>query len=144
LTEISSAPAFSAPVPGGLGEVVPGEEDLGARVLEVERDLAALEQDVHRDDDAARAQDPVVDDGEVGDVREHDPDTVAALEALVLEQLRDPRGALVEHRVVDDGVVELERRPVAELLGGLGHEARKVLAHGFLPRGDRTLTFRRL
>ena len=120
---------------GGLREVVPGEQDLRARVLEVERDLAALEQDVHRDDDAARAQDPVVDDREVRDVREHDPDAVAALEALLLEQVRDPRGPLVEQGVVDDRVVELERRPVAELLGRLGHEARQVLAHSVLSPG---------
>ena len=99
----------------GLAEAVPREDDLRARVLEVERDLAALEQHVHRHDDAARAQDAVVDDREVRDVREHDPDAVAGLEALLLQQAGDARGALVEHGVVDDGVVELERRPVGVL-----------------------------
>src|SRR5215216_349210 len=128
---------------GGLAEVVPGEQVPRPRVLEVERNLAALEQHVHRDDDAAPAQDPVVDEREVRDIREHDPDAIAPLKALLLEQVRDPRGALVEQGVVDDGVVELDRRAVAELLGGLRHDARKVLAHRFLPRVNRTQTFRR-
>ena len=45
---------------GGVGELVPGEEHLGAGVAQVERDLALLEQDVHRHDDRAGAQRAVV------------------------------------------------------------------------------------
>ncbi len=99
---------------GGLLEVAPAEHDLGARVLQVERDLAALEQHVHRDDDAARTQHAVVGEREVRDVREHDPDPVALLHPLGLEQPGDPRAALVEGVVVDDDVVELQGGPVAE------------------------------
>jgi hypothetical protein len=43
---------------GGLLEVAPGEEDLGARVFDVEADLAALEEHVHRHHDAARRSTP--------------------------------------------------------------------------------------
>src|SRR6185437_5038616 len=52
-------------------ERVPGEDQPGAAVAEVERDLAPLEQHVHRHDDAAGAQHRVVDDRELGDVGEH-------------------------------------------------------------------------
>src|SRR5256885_1411531 len=81
----------------------------GAGVREVELDLAALEQHVHRHHDAARPQHAVVDDAEVRDVRQHDPDAVARPHAALLQQPRDPRGALVEHRVIHHRVVELER-----------------------------------
>ena len=54
---------------GRLEEVVPREDPLGLGVLEVELDLAALQEHVHRHDGAARAQDAVVSDREVGDVR---------------------------------------------------------------------------
>ena len=51
----------SAPGLGVLGEALPGEQQLGARVLQVEGHLALLEQHVHRHDDAAGAQHAVVD-----------------------------------------------------------------------------------
>ena len=60
-----------------LRETLPGEQQLRTRVAQVERDLASLEQHVHRHDDAARAQHPVVTDREVRNVREHDPDAIA-------------------------------------------------------------------
>ena len=63
-------------------EAVPGEQQLGARVLQVEGDLAPLEQHVHRHDDAAGPQHAVVGDRELGDVGQHHPDPVARLDAL--------------------------------------------------------------
>ena len=106
---------------------------LAPGVAQVERDLAPLQQHVHRHDDAARAQDAVVDDPEVRDVREHDPDAVARLDALLLEQAGDPRRALVEHGVVEDGVVELEGRPVGVLRRRLGQQLGKGRHEATLP-----------
>ena len=114
---------------GRLGEVVPGEQPFGPGVLEVVLDLAALEQHVHRHDRAARAQDAEVDDREVGDVRQHDPDTVAGLEAFRLQQPGHPRCALVHGLPVDLGVVELVGDAVREPLCGLGDDAGQVGAH---------------
>ena len=74
-----------------VGEVAPGEEDLGLWVLEVERHLAALEQDVHGDDDPAGPQDAVVRQREVRDVREHDADAIARFDAFALQQSSDTR-----------------------------------------------------
>ena len=50
-------PARARP-PRGLGELLPGEHELRSRVAQVERDLAFLEQRVHRDDDRAGPQGP--------------------------------------------------------------------------------------
>ena len=111
------------------GEVLPGEDELCAGVLQVEADLTPLEQDVHRHDDATCAQDAVVGDGEVGDVGQHDPYPVARLEALGPQHRRGPGASLLELGVGDGYVVELERRPVAVTLGGLGQEAGEVAAH---------------
>ena len=69
-----------------VGEAVPREQQLGAGVAEVEGDLAALEQHVHRHDDAAGAQHAVVEDREVRDVGQHDPDAVARLDATVCQE----------------------------------------------------------
>ncbi len=96
---------------------------------QVELDLAALEQHVHRHHDAAGAQHAVVDDAEVRDVREHDPDAVARLEPALLQQPGDPCGALVEHGVVGHRVVELEGGPVPMLGGGLGEQLGEALGH---------------
>ena len=97
---------------GGLGEAVPGDDQLGARVGEVVRDLARLEQRVHRHDDRAEPQRAEVDDGEVGHVREHQPDAVARPDAVRAQQPGGALGAGVEQRVVQDEVVELDRGPV--------------------------------
>jgi hypothetical protein len=59
-----------------------GEEQLGLGIRQVERRLASLEQDVHRDDGRARAQRAVVGEREVRDVRQHDADAVARLDPL--------------------------------------------------------------
>ena len=58
---------------------MPGEQQLRPRVLQVEGDLAPFKQHVHRHDDAARAQDPVVGEEELRHVRQHHPDPVAGL-----------------------------------------------------------------
>ena len=63
------------------GEAVPGEQQLRAGVLQVEGDLAPLQQHVHRHDDAAGAQHAVVGDRELGDVGQHHADPVARLDA---------------------------------------------------------------
>ena len=81
----------------GVGGLVPREQDPGARVAEVERHLALLEQRVHRHDHRAGAQRAVVATREVRDVGEHDADAVAGLDALGLQQAGD----------AGDGVVEL-------------------------------------
>ena len=114
---------------GGLAEVAPREQPLGLGVLEVELDLAALEQHVHRDDGAARAQDAVVGDREVRDVREHDPDAVAGLEPLRLQEARHAGAALVDGLPVDLCVVELVGDALRDPLRGLGDDRRQVGAH---------------
>ena len=53
-TSISSAPAVFGARPGLLGEAVPGEQQLRPGVLQVEGDLAPLQQHVHRHDDRRR------------------------------------------------------------------------------------------
>ena len=53
------------PAAGLLGEAVPGEQQLRAGVLQVEGDLAPLQQHVHRHDHAAGAQHAVVGDREL-------------------------------------------------------------------------------
>jgi hypothetical protein len=102
---------------GGLGEAVPGKQDLGLGVGEIEADLALFQQHVHRHDDGAETQDAVVDRREVGDVGKHDPDTVAGLDALVGEQVGDPRRGAVELVVRELGLVELQRNAIG-MLGG--------------------------
>ena len=48
-----------------VGEALPGEQQLRPGIAEIEGDLAALEEHVHRHHNAAGAQHPVVADGEV-------------------------------------------------------------------------------
>ena len=79
-----------------VGEALPGEHQLGPGVAEVEGDLAALEQHVHRHHDAAGSQHAVVTDAEVRDVRKHDSDAVARLEPTVCQHGRKTGAALVE------------------------------------------------
>ena len=85
-TATSPAPAARAASVGRVGKLVPSEQVASARVLHVVLDLALLEQRVHRYDHAPGPQDAVVDDGELGHVRQHDPDPVAGLESLEPEQ----------------------------------------------------------
>src|SRR3954447_18160397 len=113
---------------GRLGEVVPREQDLRLGVGEGELHLTPLQQHVHRDDDAARAQHAVVGDREVRDVGQHHADAVAGLEALVAQERRDARAGLVEPRVGDLGVVELEGGLVGVFGGGVGENGGEV--HG--------------
>ena len=132
------SPAFSAPVRGLLGEPVPREQQLGAGVLEVVRDLAPLEEDVHGDDHGARPHDPVVDDGEVRDVRQHHPDAIARTDATIAQESGDPRAALVQKAVGDLRIVQLHRHVIGAAARGGGHDARQVhVAHvRTLPRSS--------
>jgi hypothetical protein len=102
---------------GRLREVMPGEQDLRARVGEVEADLAALEQHVHRHDDGAETQDAVVARGEVRNVRKHDAHPIAGLDAPRAQQPGHARRRGIELRVGELSVVELHRHPIA-VLGG--------------------------
>ena len=115
-------------VVGCKGRVVGvgGEDDLGAGVGQVVVDLALLEQRVHRDDRGAGAERAVVGDRELGDVRGHQPDAVAGLDALALEQRRHARGGVVEFGVGERAVVEPDRDAV-----GAGQEFSQV--HGLRP-----------
>ena len=101
------------------GKSLPREQDLRARVLEIERDLAALEQHVHRNHDAAGAQHAVVADGKMGDVGEHDPDAVAGLEPGLAQQPRDVRGGAGQLLVGGLCVIEPDGHPVGVLTGGV-------------------------
>ena len=111
---------------GVLGKAVPGEQQLRAGILEIERDLAALEKDVHRDDDRAGAQHSVITHGEIRDVRQHDPHAIAAGDAVLGEQTGDVRAGAVECGVGELGVVELDRDVVAVAIGRFGEEVREV------------------
>ena len=71
---------------GGIGELVPGQDYAGPGVTEVERDLALLEQRVHRHDGGADTQRAVVADREVRDVGQHDAHAVSRLHALCAQQ----------------------------------------------------------
>src|SRR6185436_12619875 len=71
-------------------------------------------------------QDAVVRDREVGDVREHDPDAVAGLEALRLEEAGHPRAALVYGLPVDLRVVQLVGDAVGDPLSGLRRDRGQV------------------
>jgi hypothetical protein len=79
-------------------------------------DLAPFEQRVHRHDDAAEPQRPVVGDREVRDVRQHDADAVVDADAELAQPAGGARGGLVERSVVDLEVVELDR----DVLGAAG------------------------
>ena len=138
----------------GLGELVPGEQQLRAGVAEVEADLALLEQRVHRHDDRAEPQRAEEDEREVRDVGQHQPDAVAGLDALGAQQAGDVAAAALERGVGQHEVVELDRGPVAEhgdrpaiklddlvlnhsaLEGGSRHIAGLLRARGVEP-GDR-------
>jgi len=109
-----------------LSEPIPREQLLCARVAQVESDLAMLEQHVHRDDDATGSQHAVVTDGEVGNVREHDPDAVAGLEAVLAEQSGDVRARAVELGVRELGVVELDRYTLGFGSCGFGEDAGEI------------------
>src|SRR3954447_9180468 len=136
-----SAPLCAQPFSAASAKPCPGEQQLRPRVAEVEGDLALLEQRVHRDGDGAEAQGPIERDREVRNVREHDPDAVAGLDALRPQQPRDPLGRRVERAVRDDRVVEADRGPVGDSDRGVHDQAGQVrhrlslLALAFAGRG---------
>lgn len=118
---------------GRLGEVVPGEQQLALGIAEVEGHLAPLEQDVHRDNHPARAEHAVVGQGEIGDVGQHDPHPVAALDPAVCQQSGDAARSLLERFVGDLGVVELQGNVLGVAGGAVREVCRQVAAHRSTP-----------
>ena len=114
---------------GGVGEGVPGQEDLRPGVAEVKGDLALLQQAVHRHDGRAGAQRAVVADREVRDVGQHEPDAVARLDALGAQQRSRARGRDVERGVGQFALVELDRHAVGVFGGAAAEEVGKVRHH---------------
>ena len=74
------------PRPRVRQQPAPGDQQRGAGVGERGPQLAALEVDVERDDDRARAQDPVVRGDELGHVGQHQRDPVAGADAVGLSR----------------------------------------------------------
>ena len=133
-TSISSTPASAAPSRASVGEAVPGEQQLRAGVLEVEGDLAPLQQHVHRHDDAAGAEHAVVGDRELEDVGQHHPDPVALLQPFLAQQRRQAGAAVVEFarrsaRAAPRRTADRLRRP----LGALGDDRSEIQAHRSSP-----------
>jgi hypothetical protein len=87
----------------------------------------------HRNDHGPGAQDSVVDDGEVGDVGEHQADAVSRPDALALQQARNAGARLVEQRVIELDVVELQGRTVALALRPFREDSGQVLVHFLAP-----------
>ncbi len=92
-----------------VGEPVPRDQQARLRIRQIEADLPALEQDVHRHDDRADPQHRVVGDGELRHVREHDPDAIPGRDAACPQQAGEPRGELIQPAVGDDDVVDPQR-----------------------------------
>jgi hypothetical protein len=105
----------------GIGELVPGEEQLRLGIAEVKRHLALLEKRIHRHHDGARPQHPVVDEGKVRDVRQHDTDAITRQNALALQNTGDTRARLIELRVGDLETLHPQRHRVAVSSGRVGH-----------------------
>ena len=118
---------------GLLGDAIPREEGPGLGVAQHEGDLAGLVQGVHRDHDAAGPEDAVVDDRHVRDVGHRHRDPVSRLDTDLLEPAGDAGGALGEHPVGDDGLVERDGGGGGGRLGSAGEVAGEV--HGRPSRG---------
>jgi hypothetical protein len=116
------------------GEAVPGEQDPGSGVLEVEGDLAPLQQHVHRHDDAAGAQHPVVGDGELEHVGQHHADPLARAQSPGQQQGGEPGAAVVELGIGEDALAEPDGRAVGHPCGALGDDRCQVQTHRFSSR----------
>ena len=112
-----------------LGEAVPGEQQLRAGVLEVEGDLAPLQQHVHRHHDATGAEDAVVGDRELEDVGQHHPDAVALLQALLVQQRRQAGAAVVEFGVGQLQGAEPDGDRLRRPRGAIGEDRSEIQAH---------------
>jgi hypothetical protein len=120
----------------GRGEPVPGHQDAGAGVAEVEGDLALLQKRVHRDDDRPEPQGAEECEREVGEVGKHEADAVAGSDALRGEQPGDAGAGLVEDGVRQLELVELEGGPIAVFGDRVGEHLGQVRHRGSsLPRG---------
>src|SRR6202020_587417 len=73
---------------------------------------------------------PVIGDRELGDVRKHDPDPMAGLDAVLAQQSGDPRGGVVEVGVGQQLILaKPERRTGGVVLGGADQVVCEVLVH---------------
>ena len=107
-----------------------------AGVAQVVGDLAGLEQRVHRHHDAARPQHAEVDDGELRDVGQHEPDPVARPEVTGREQAGDASARVVEVAIGEGVLGEADRHPIGVSSRGAGEAVGKV--HGGSPSAERT------
>ena len=105
------------------------EHQRGARVFDVVVDLARLEQRVHRHDDPADPQDPVVRHRELRDVGEHHADAVARLHPARAEHAGNLGAGGVELGVGEPGVAERERGAITVAACGRG-QVRGQVRHG--------------
>ena len=120
-----------------VGESVPGEQQLGPGIGQIELHLARLEQRVHRHDDTSGPEHAVVRDRELRHVGQHDPDPRSAVDAAGAQEPGDPGAGCVERGIRDLGLVELQRDALAMALGRDREVCGKV-AHlkVLLVRGD--------
>ena len=117
------------------GEIMPAEHQPGPGVAQVIGDFPHLEQRVHRDDHTAGAKHAVVDDGELGDVGQHDPDPVAGLEAALAQHPGDPRARLVEFGICGRGVIHAHGR-LAAVRTHRVHQVRCEVRHSAPPSAE--------
>jgi hypothetical protein len=113
---------------GFLGKSVPHEQVSSLGVREIEVHLALLQQHVHRYDDAAGAQDAVVEGSEVRHVRNHQSDAVARLKPSRPKEAGDTGRALIQHLVGDDHVIELQRGSASVPTCRVGQELDRPVA----------------
>ncbi len=122
-----------APYPGGgrAGRplsrcLVPLEEQDGAGVPQVVLGLALLQERVQRHHDAAGAQDGVVQDDELGHVREHQRNAVARAQALGAQQRGGLRAQPVQFGVGGGLRPEPQRRAARQPSCRLHQELRQI------------------
>jgi hypothetical protein len=118
-----------ASVARGVGEVVPADQDAGARIGEVVGDLPLLQQRVHGHEDGAEPQRPVEQHREVRHGGDLHADAVAGLDAGGAQQPGHARRGLLEPAVGHHEIVQLDRRPI-RALGGRGGQLFGEVGHG--------------
>jgi len=109
------------------------EQCFGAAVGQVERDLAGLEQRIHRDRDGAAVDDAVEHDGEGGRVGQHHADPVPRFDSGLFEQRRYFGGGRVELGEGELQLVATQRDAFGVALRG-GEEVGAQAGHHVPPR----------
>ena len=99
-----------------VDDLVPGDDDLRAVVLELVAQLARRVERVVLDDDRAEAQDRVERDDVLRAVRHHERDGVALAHAELAQPLGGARDLVAQLGVGRLAAEELERDVVGELL----------------------------